>query len=126
MPTVLRRSEVLFIDTPGHNQAGALATPSRGATAVSIIVQRQIPGGVSPLHSHDREEVTLLAAGRVAMTVGDERVEIGPGDAVVVPPRTLHRMVNAGETAAEWLIVAPAGVRFFAEDGAEAEPDWAR
>lgn len=126
MATVIRGDDVSLLETPGRNHTGGLATPSRGAAEVSLIRQRQLPGGGNPSHTHDREEVILVIAGTVTVTVADERLDLGPSDTIIVPPRTSHRIENAGAEAAEWLLVAPAGVRFFGADGTEATPPWAR
>ncbi len=126
MATIVRAGDVRLMETPGRNHTGGLATPSRGAGEVSVIRQRQMPGGTNPWHTHDREEVTVLAAGRIVMTVSNERIDLVPGDSVIVPAGTLHKLENVGDEPAEWLLVAPAGVRFFGEDGAEANPPWAR
>ena len=40
--------------------------------------------------------------------------------------RALPQLANAGETEAEWLLVAPAGIGFFQANGERAEPAWAR
>lgn len=125
MATIVRNDDVQLWETPGRNHTGGLATPSRGAGEVSVIRQRQLPGGSNPSHTHDREEVMVVAAGRVAVTVAEDRIEIGPGDTLIVPPRTPHRIANVGGEAAEWLLVAPAGVRFIHADGTEARPPFA-
>jgi quercetin dioxygenase-like cupin family protein len=107
------------------NAAGPVATPSTGATGVSVIRQRQIPGGIGPHHHHDREEVVLLLAGSIAIHAGDERSDLHPGDAAVLPAGLIHRVETLGTEPAEWLLVAPAGVGFFGTDGQRVTPPWA-
>ena len=123
---VVHCDELQFIETPGGNSGSGLATPSRGAAEVSIIWQRQQPGGANPAHTHDREEVMVLLAGTVTVTVAGEPHPLGPGDAVIVPPRMLHQVENTGAEAAEWLLMAPAGVRFIHASGEEGSPSWSR
>ena len=115
-----------FIETPGGNFGSGVATPSRGAAEGSVVRQRQQAGGTNPAHTHDREEVMVLLAGAVTVTVAGEPHPLGPGDAVIVPPQTPHRVENAGSAVAEWLLVAPAGVRFFHATGEEGSPPWSR
>ncbi len=115
-----------YIETPGGNFGMGVATPSRGATEVSVIRQRQHPGGANPAHTHDREEVMVLLAGKVNVTVGDESVGLVAGDAVIVPAQTPHQIENQGDQPAEWILVAPAGVRFFHASGEEGIPPWSR
>ncbi len=123
---VLAKDAVTMIATPGGNSTGGLATPQHGAREVSVIVQRQEPGGGNPSHRHDREEVLLLRAGKVRLTIGDEQFALAAGDTAIVPANTLHQIENSGDTVAEWLLIAPAGVRFFRPDGEENFPEWAR
>ena len=63
-----------------------MATPSRGATDVSIIRQRQEPGGFNSRHTHDREEVTTVLSGTVT---------------VIIPAETVHQFANSGSVEAE-------------------------
>ncbi len=107
------------------NAAGPVATPSTGATGVSVIRQRQAPGGIGPQHHHDREEVVLLLSGSIAIHAGAERAVLYPGDAVVLPAETIHRVETLGVEPAEWLLVAPGGVQFFGTDGERVSPPWA-
>ena len=124
--TVVRGSELRDIETPGGNFGSGLATPSRGAAEVSVIRQRQKPGGASPAHTHDREEVMVVLSGELTIDMGGEHHPLAPGDAVIVPSGTPHRVENAGAEPAEWLLVAPAGVRFFHMTGEEGTPPWSR
>ncbi len=123
---IVRVRDAAFIETPGGNFGAAIATPSRDATEVSVIRQRQMPGGVNPLHSHDREEVMVVLAGSVTVAVAGQQQDVGAGDAVIVPAQTPHAVTNAGSEPADWLLVAPAGVRFFHANGDEATPPWSR
>ncbi len=124
--TVVRGSELRDIETPGGNFGSGLATPSRGAAEVSVIRQRQKPGGANPAHTHDREEVMVVLSGELTIDMGGEHHRLAPGDAVIVPSGTPHRVENAGAEPAEWLLVAPAGVRFFHMTGEEGTPPWSR
>ena len=123
---VVREADLEFIETPGANATVGVAVPSRGAEDVSVIRQRQQPGGGNPAHFHDREEVMLVTRGAVSVTLDGETVTLGAGDTLIIPSQTAHQLSNAGDTEAEWLLVAPAGVGFFREDGERADPAWAR
>ena len=125
MITVARTS-LDFIETPGGNFGAGSATPSRGSKEVSVIYQRQSPGGANPLHTHDREEVMVVIAGEITVAGGGDPVKLGHGDSLIVPAGQPHRIENSGEAPAEWLLIAPAGVRFFHENGVEGTPPWAR
>jgi len=66
-----------------------------GNTGVSFIVVDAPPGGPK-LHKHPYEEIFLVQEGRVTFTAGDEVIEAGGGQVVVVPAGVAHRFVNSG------------------------------
>ncbi|HEY1011126.1 MAG TPA: cupin domain-containing protein [Herpetosiphonaceae bacterium] len=123
---LIKANQTEPIASPNGNLGAALATPSTGAAQVSVIRQRQQPGGFNPPHSHPNEEVMFQLAGTVAVHAGEERLELRAGDTLIIPAGTLHRVENRGDGEAEWLIIAAAGPRFFHESGEEAHPAWAR
>jgi quercetin dioxygenase-like cupin family protein len=123
---VLQNDALEFIASPGGNASAAVATPSRRAREVSVIRQRQQPGGHNPPHTHDREEVIVVLRGQVGVTIGSEDAEasLAEGDAVIIPAGAPHQIANRGADPAEWLLIATAGVRFFHNDGTEGTPPW--
>lgn len=124
--TVIRFETLDLADSPNGNASAAVATASRGATEVSVIRQRQQPGGFNPPHTHNREEVLVLLDGTLDVTWNGETQTLRAGDAIVIPANTAHQLRNAGSGAAEWLLVAPAGYRFYRESGEDATPAWSR
>lgn len=123
---IIRAADLQPLESPGGNASVGLATPQRGAREVSVVRQRQQPGGANPPHRHDCEEVMVQYAGSVTVTVAGEPVRLQPGDTLVIPAHTLHQIRNSGDSEAEWLLIAPAGVRFFGAEGDEMQPAWAR
>ncbi|THF84345.1 cupin domain-containing protein [Deinococcus sp. KSM4-11] len=112
------------IETPNGNHGTSLATPRLGATEVTVVRQRQTPGGSNPTHVHSREEVMVLLSGQVTVSSGEERIDLFPRDTLIVPAQTPHRVDNTGTVDAEWLIISPAGMQFFRDTGEEASPPW--
>lgn len=123
---VLREVSHQFIETPGSNATAAIATPSRGTSQSSIVCQRQQPGGGNPAHFHDREEIMLVLRGSVEVISGDTTTTLESGDSLIIPAKTTHRLATVSATEAEWLLIAPADIGFFRENGERAEPVWAR
>lgn len=119
---VVRGSDVEMMQTPGGMATGSLASPGRGATELLVLRQRQKPGGQNPPHMQDREEIMILLSGTVTVTVGDQPIQLSAGDTLILPARAVHRVVNTGEELAEWLLAAPAGMRFFSPTGQEINP----
>ena len=55
------------------------------------------PGGSTQIHRHPAaEEFYYVLAGAGRMTVGAETREVGPGDAILIPPDAAHRLDNTG------------------------------
>ena len=119
---ILRNEDVTMLQTPNGNATGVLASPKEGATEVLVLRQRQQPGGQNPPHRHDREEVMIGIAGTVTVTVDDVPAQLSAGDTLIVPAATLHRVANTGDSPAEWLLIATAGLRFFSPTGEEIRP----
>ena len=47
-------------------------------------------GAVVPTHAHENEQVATVLEGRLHFVVGDEQVDAGPGESVVIPPNVPH------------------------------------
>ncbi|MDY6952442.1 MAG: cupin domain-containing protein [Thermodesulfobacteriota bacterium] len=56
----------------------------------------------TPHYHQDMEEVFIVIQGHAKITVGEEEAIIGPGDAVVIPMGTVHKMENTGEENVEY------------------------
>lgn len=52
------------------------------------------PAGVARAHKHQEHEAFLIARGRGTMVVDGETREVGPGDAVVMEPFSVHELRN--------------------------------
>lgn len=123
---IRRARDLKTIETPGGNLSTGLATPSGGATDVTVVHQQQQPGGTNPWHTHDRQEVVVAQSGTLTLEIDAERYELAGGDTAVVPAGARHRLQASGAAPADWLIILPAGARFLSDDGAVMQPDWAR
>ena len=63
---------------------------------------------IAPLHRHlDDDEAWIVLEGRLGFIRGDERLEAGPGAAVLVPRGVAHAFWNAGAGPARYVIVMP-------------------
>ena len=55
------------------------------------------PGASNPPHYHPNcEEILYVLSGRCEHRLGDETVEMGPGDAILVPSGVVHNATNPG------------------------------
>jgi quercetin dioxygenase-like cupin family protein len=66
---------------------------------------------VAAAHSHPyQSESFQVLEGRVGFKVGRKKIELGPGEAVTVLPRTAHKFWNAGDGTARFTCeIRPAG-----------------
>jgi quercetin dioxygenase-like cupin family protein len=77
-------------------------------------------GAASPLHVHRREhEQFLVVEGEVRFVVGDQRIDAGSGDAVLLPRDVPHAYLVTSPTARVVGSVTPGGFEsFFTRIGA--------
>jgi mannose-6-phosphate isomerase-like protein (cupin superfamily) len=83
-----------------HTPAGSLRIihgDEHGLGAISLLLSENPPGGGAPQHRHAVTEVYFLYEGRGLYKIGDVEVAAGPGDVVVVPPRTWHSFRAEGD-----------------------------
>src|SRR6476646_4105054 len=75
-----------------------LAGSAQGLKQLSIWQQIVAPGGATPPHTHDCEEVVMCTAGRGEVLFGDGRKRaFGANQTVVIPANELHQIVNSGD-----------------------------
>jgi quercetin dioxygenase-like cupin family protein len=94
-------------------QTGNLTGADHGAT-ISLIVDRSDPGQGPRLHSHPYDETWVVIDGNLTFHSGEERLNAGPGDVVIVPPGTPHKFVNDGPGRA-YLVCIHASPTFVTE-----------
>jgi mannose-6-phosphate isomerase-like protein (cupin superfamily) len=94
-------------------EGGNLRGEDHGAT-ISLILDRSAPGRGPRLHLHTYDETWVVIEGQITFEAGDQQLEAGPGDIVIVPPRTPHRFTNSGSTRAH-LVCIHASPRFVTE-----------
>lgn len=65
------------------------------------------PSAWSLLHEHLKiHEIYVVTHGQGILVVGDSLLPVQAGNAVFVPPRQKHKLVNAGATSLEHLVLA--------------------
>jgi quercetin dioxygenase-like cupin family protein len=98
------------IEIPGLT-ARPMAVPSRGSAELAVWHLEIAPGVRGEEHTVDREEVFVVRAGRLSGTLGGEPCEVGPGDALIVPPGVPFALGNDGAEHAHAVVCTSAGVR---------------
>jgi mannose-6-phosphate isomerase-like protein (cupin superfamily) len=56
-------------------------------------------------HIHDGVECFFMLQGQAAMEIGDERIELGANDGIVLEPSTLHGLVNIGDVPMKYMVI---------------------
>ena len=83
------------IELPGGSWSRMLVTEERiGGNASSIGFSVFKPGSATASVSHETEEVAYVVSGSGRLDTDDGEVRFGPGDALHIPPRTWHAVVN--------------------------------
>jgi mannose-6-phosphate isomerase-like protein (cupin superfamily) len=73
----------------------------------SMFVTNHPPGKGADLHFHPYAEVFFVREGLARFTVGNDEIEVGPDNFVVVPPETPHGFKNAGDGPLRLVSVHP-------------------
>jgi quercetin dioxygenase-like cupin family protein len=76
-------------------ETGNLKGADHGAS-VSLILDHSEPGQGPRLHRHPYDETWVVIDGRLTFQAGNEQLEAGPGDIVIVPPGVPHKFTNRG------------------------------
>jgi mannose-6-phosphate isomerase-like protein (cupin superfamily) len=78
-----------------------LAGGSVGLRKLSVWQQIIAPGGATPPHFHDCEEVVLVTAGIGAIHTPSGSHTFGAGKTLLIPPLEEHQILNTGSTPVE-------------------------
>lgn len=102
-----------------------LACADNGVPTLSVWRQTIAPGGATPPHRHDCDEVVLVLSGRGELHLDGRVISFGPDSTLALPRDVPHQIVNSGD--APLLTVAafsmsPVGVTF--PDGTPLELPW--
>ena len=99
-------AKVIPIETIRRSPRAALYEGGEDIDA-SIFVVAYDRGEGPELHVHPYPEVFVVEAGVARFTVGDEEMEVGGGNIVLVPAETPHRFKGASEEKLRVISVHP-------------------
>lgn len=94
-PRVIERAG--WTETPGewHGEVQGFGG------GIALIFVAAEPGQGPRLHSHPYAETFIVRAGRALYTIGDEEIEAGAGQILVVPAGVPHKFRSLGPDALE-------------------------
>jgi mannose-6-phosphate isomerase-like protein (cupin superfamily) len=86
-----------FITKDGSEIRELAGTPTGNSLNQSLAEATVPPGGETEEHYHGvTEEIYYFTAGSGVMKLGDEETDVSPGDTVVIPAGTPHKLRNTG------------------------------
>lgn len=93
-----------FTTKDGSEIRELLAHRNSGIRNQSLAEARLPPGGQTTPHYHPQtEEIYYILAGTGRMTIGEESRDVGPGDAIAIPPGAPHTIQNTGDDVLKFL-----------------------
>ena len=102
-----------------------LAGNADGLTQLSIWRQTVAPGGATPPHRHDCEEVVIVDRGKGTLIVEGAAHRFGPDSTLVIPRNALHQIVNSGSVPLECTAAfSVSRVEVYLPDGAAFALPW--
>lgn len=123
--SVIRNSELPSASLPGLEHR-TLAGSANGLENLSIWQQTIAPGGATPPHRHDCEEVVLISAGNGELHLDGNVHRFGPDTTLVVQRNLVHQIINVGDEPLEVLgMLAASPVEVFFPDGQPIALPWA-
>ena len=96
-----------------------------GLSTLSLWRQSLAPGGATPPHSHDCEEVVMCLAGRGEVHIDGVAHAFGPEQTVLLPAHVPHQIFNVGPEPLEMTAVFSATpVNVALPDGSALDLPW--
>lgn len=97
--------------TLGGVEKHELVGPPEGAQGYRVRYFHVPAGGRTARERHPHDHAVIIERGRARVTLGDETVEVGPGDVVYVAGDELHCFEALGDAALGFICVAPPASR---------------
>ena len=110
MDIVNHRDTVPFTTADGSTIRELLAHRNSAICQQSLAEARLKPGCATVPHHHAvTEEIYYILTGTAAMTLGSETRDVGPGDAIAIPPGIRHTIRNTGPVELVFLCTCAPG-----------------
>lgn len=103
-------SVAAFTTKDGSEIRELLAHRNSGIRNQSLAEARLPPGAsTSPHHHPVTEEIYYILEGTGSMQIADEIRQVGPGDAIAIPPGQVHQIRNTGISVLKFLCCCAPG-----------------
>ncbi len=67
----------------------------------TVVRYRYASGSIFPIHAHPQEQITIVLDGNIAFLLDGRRVELGPGQVILIPGGTPHGAQVVGREPVE-------------------------
>lgn len=114
--TVIRGTEARRSETASGVMT-TFASPTQGGASRSLWRVDAKPGAEGPVHDFDAEQVWTWLTGSATVELGGETYQVTAGDTVVMPPRTVRRVLADPDEGYAAVVTAPAGAKALTADG---------
>ena len=99
-----------FVTKDGSEIRELLAHRNSCIRNQTLAEARLRPGMSTTPHYHRlTEEIYYILEGQGLMRVGDEDRQVGPGDAIAIPPGAMHQITNTGTPLLKFLCCCAPG-----------------
>lgn len=99
-----------FTTKDGSEIRELLAHRNSAISKQSLAEARLPPGAATTPHYHPlTEEIYYLLEGEGRMQIGEEFRDVGPGDAIAIPPGATHQITNTGTRVLKFLCCCAPG-----------------
>ena len=95
MMSVIDNSTIQQFSLPGLVHQ-TLASHKDGLQNTEVWMQTVEPGGETPVHYHDCEEVIVILKGSGRLSIDGKVIEFGPNSTLIIPPDIVHQLANSG------------------------------
>jgi len=84
-----------------------LITKSDGAPRMAMRLFEILPGGHTPFHSHEWEQMNYILEGEGVLRTAEGDIVVKPGDACFIPGTAMHQYRNDGDALFRFLCMVP-------------------
>ncbi len=121
---ILEQPQPAATPIPGVSHA-TWAGHANGLKSLSLWRQSIAPGGATPPHSHNCDEIVLCLAGQGEVRIEGVAHAFGPNQTIVLPAGVPHQIFNTGSEPLESTAVfAATPVPVMLPDGSALELPW--
>jgi quercetin dioxygenase-like cupin family protein len=92
---VIDNSKIQQFTLPGLVHQ-TLASHNDGLKGTEVWMQTIEPGGETPIHYHDCEEVVVVIKGSGQLTIGEDVTAFSSNHTLIIPPEVVHQLINSG------------------------------